>query len=103
MCGGCLKSESVIGLSNTKRIDGNTCAGITVDLLQMMLRPIQCYLDNKLWDQISSTKAELEEYKNYLELYIAAKIADPETCEYREQLPPVQVYFNKILVKGMCL
>lgn len=89
--------------SVTRVYNQNECRGITIDLLQMYLRPIECYIKYGLYENIQSTQLELQNAQTYLENYIAAKQADPETCEYREQLPIVQTIVNRIISAGICL
>ena len=83
--------------------DHNQCKGITKDLLEMFLKPINCYLEHQLWDLIGSSQVELQSAKEYLELYIAAKTEDPDTCAYRESLPIVQNLVSRIHVQNRCL
>lgn len=100
---GCSGNGNSIDTSNIVVYDHNQCGGITADLLRMYLRPIQCYLTHQLWARIGSNQSELESARLYLETYIAAKDADPNTCEYREQLPIVQALVSRMHQENICL
>lgn len=81
----------------------NLCSDITVDLLMQYQRPIQCYITNNLGSQTGISDMELQNANTVLSNYIIAKAADPNTCEFKEQLPIIQALVTKIIIKGMCL
>lgn len=102
MCG-CEQTRRELSELSSAPLDHNKCGGITLDLLQRYLRPVQCYLQYSLWQKIGLSEEELKNIQSYLELYIAAKRADPETCQYKEQLPATQNIVNRIISHGICL
>lgn len=97
------QSQSNSNGRNYSVVDNSECAGITLDLLEMFLRPVQCYLRNGFGSNIGVTASQLQNTQHYLELYISAKRADPETCQYKEELPQVQSLINKIISAGICI
>jgi hypothetical protein len=100
----CDKNNNSSNVNSTTVIyNHNECIGITVDLLEMYLRPVQCCLNNSIFEIVNSTQAELESTKTYLESYITAKRLDPQTCEFKDQLPPAQSLVNRIIIAGICI
>lgn len=100
-CGGSVTQGTAT--YSTETLDHNYCSGITVDLLRMYQRPIQCCLNNKLWNVIGYAIETLQQYNNLLETIIAAKIADPNSCEGLDQLEPIQELSNIFIKKRLCI
>lgn len=84
-------------------VPNTPCGAISIDLLNMYLRPITCYLQYRLWTSIGSTEMELVNAKIYLLGFIDQKKADPENCEGMESLAIIRVIVDKIIKKGVCL
>jgi hypothetical protein len=84
-------------------VEGTPCEAITVDLLELYKRKIDCYLLYKLWVNIQSTKEELEGAQTYLQNFIDQKVADPSDCTGVESLYIVRALVDKIIRVGACL
>ena len=89
--------------SHVQVIDHNTCAGVTVELLEMYKRPLVCCSINNLWAAINLTSEQLIEYINYLETAIQLKADNPETCEGLERLSEIQTLSNLLIKKRLCI
>lgn len=95
-----------ITLSDQERFGVYTstpCTAITVDLLQVYKRGIDCYLRNKLWSRINSNEQEMLSAESYLQDFIDRKIADPNDCTGIESLYLIRVLFDKIVKIGVCI
>lgn len=82
---------------------GTPCEAITVDLLTLYKNKIDCYLTYKLWNNIQSTQAELENASMYLQAFISQKMADPTNCAGIDDLWIVRQIVDKIVILGACL
>lgn len=84
-------------------MEGTPCDKISVDLLVTYKKPIDCYLKYKLWDNIKSSKAELESAQSQLADMVSRKQADPMDCTGLESLYLIRIIVEKIIQKGMCI
>lgn len=82
---------------------GTPCTAITVDLLQIFKKMIDCYIQYGLWGKIGSSEEELTNARDYLQNFITQKIADPNDCTGVEMLYIVRQIADKIIKKGACL
>lgn len=78
------------------------CEGITIDLLNMFLKIAVCTITNNTFLQAGSNEAEVNSTITLLNSWIAAKQADPATCQYQEKLPLIQAVINKLVAFGQC-
>ena len=81
----------------------SVCSQISVDLLRMYKRPIDCYITHSLYSQIGSTREELEKASAFLNDFIDQKLIDDENCTGIDSLAIVRTLIDKIVKKGMCL
>jgi hypothetical protein len=79
------------------------CSSITVDLLELYKRPIDCYLTYHLWNEIGSSELELQNAAAFLQKFINMKTADEEDCSEIASLSIVRSIVDKIIKKGICL
>lgn len=84
-------------------LPGTPCEAITVDLLNLYKNKIDCYLTYKLWGNIQSSQAELENANMYLQGLISQKLEDPGNCTGIENLWIVRQLVDKIIIVGACL
>jgi hypothetical protein len=79
------------------------CSFISIEVLEMYRRPMECYLQYGLQNSIGYTQEQIEDFVAYLNQLIAIKQLDPNACGDFEQLPAVRAALNVILNKGICL
>lgn len=79
------------------------CQAITVDMLGIYKKNIDCYVQHKLWTNITSTEAEMTSAQTYLQGMITQKMADPNDCTNIESLYLVRLLVHKIILGGVCL
>lgn len=79
------------------------CSAITVDMLLMFKKPIDCYVKHGLWGEVGSSEEEMNSAVSYLEGFIAQKQLDEENCEGLESLAIIRSIVDKIIKKGICL
>lgn len=99
----CCKTEILPPEEQFGVLVSTPCASITVDLLQVYKRGIDCYLQYRIWDKIGSNEAELLGAQEYLQDFINQKITDPNDCTGIEFLYLVRVLVDKIIKVGACL
>ena len=75
---------------------------VSISLLEMFLRPVQCLLKNKVFDETLSEN-DLVEMAAYYQAYIAEKIADPDTQLYYDQWSEMQAKMDYIYKRNICL
>jgi hypothetical protein len=82
----CGSSEITVTITGDTLVARSTssCAGITVDLINMWTEV-----------QVSNTLAILANFKE-------AKEADPNTCDYFEYVPLIQQLIVRIVEEGLC-
>jgi hypothetical protein len=93
-----LTDEEIYG-----QIAGTPCSAITVDLLKVYQKPVNCYLNYKLWGNVGSSEGELQNVASLLEVMIGQKIADPNDCTGMESLVEIRSLVDRIVKKGVCL
>lgn len=79
------------------------CGSISIDLLNMYKRPIDCYIKYGLAYQIQSTPEELESASLFLQGFMDQKAVNQEDCTGIEMLPIIRSLVNRIVKKGVCL
>jgi hypothetical protein len=84
-------------------IAGTPCEAITVDLLKTYKKPLDCYLQYKMWGNVGSSEGELVNATNLLDIMIGQKIANPSDCTGIESLYLIRSIVDKIVKKGVCL
>lgn len=75
---------------------------VSVSLLQMFLRPVQCRILHSVYDDVLTVE-ETANLQQLLTQYIAAKLADPNTQEYYEHFSYIQEKIDYIYKKNICL
>ena len=75
---------------------------VSVSLLQMFLAPVQCLLTKKVYDDYL-TEQVLIDLSVLLSSYIDAKLANPDTQLYYDQLPEIQEKLDYIYKRKVCL
>lgn len=93
-----LTDEEIYG-----QVAGTPCSAITVDLLQVYRKPIQCYLNHKLWVNVGSSEGELQNVTALLDIMISQKIGNPNDCTGMESLVTIRSLVDRIVRKGVCL
>lgn len=108
-CSGCPGNTQTINTGRTYVSGGpvqvlshGTCEGITIDLLNMYKRLVDCVISHSLYTQVSVSQAEINQAKALLITWISAKEIDPASCEHQEKLPLLQLIINKIVAFGQC-
>ncbi len=104
-------SQSMLGRNNniprtslnSEEMHTIICNSITVSLLTLWKRKIDCMIENNYGDQIDTSNTQLTNTSTILESWIADKTSNPESCNYIENLPDTQRLINKIILKGLCL
>jgi hypothetical protein len=84
-------------------VTGTPCSAITVDLLKVYKKPVDCYLNFKLWGNVGSSEAELHNISSLLDIMIGQKIGNPNDCTGMESLVLIRSVVDKIVKKGVCL
>ena len=84
-------------------VQDTPCTAITVDMLSIYKKNVDCYVMHKLWNNIGSTEAEMQAAQTYLQTMISQKIADPNDCTNIESLYLVRLLVHKIILGGVCL
>lgn len=84
-------------------LEDTPCGSISIDLLTMFKRPIDCYLEHNLADKIGSNVNELQSASAFLLTFINQKKADPNDCTGISMLPIIRELVDKIIKKGLCL
>jgi len=104
--GGCLGNNNYSGGNytpgNIQALSHADCAGVTIDLLNIFLRLINCVESNNLYTQVNLSIAEVTNGKTLLTAWIAAKELNPASCDHQEKLPLVQAIVNRIVAFGQC-
>lgn len=75
---------------------------VSVSLLQMFLAPVQCLLRNRVYDDYL-TEQVLNELSVLISSYIDAKLSNPDTELYYDQLPAIQEKLDYIYKRKVCL
>lgn len=100
---GCCDGTILSDEERFKVYSNTPCGAITVDMLIMYRRPIECYLQYGLWGKIGSTEEELTLAVEYLTNFINQKNIDDENCEGLDKLPIIRLIIDKIFKAGICL
>lgn len=104
--GGCFENNNLAYRGyipgNIQVLSHGDCAGVTIDLLNMYKRLIDCAVTHSLYTQIDVSQADINNAKLLLTAWITAKELDPASCEHQTQLPIVQFIINKIVAYGQC-
>jgi len=82
---------------------GTPCSAITVDLLKVYKKPVDCYLNFKLWGNVGSSEGELQNISSLLDIMIGQKIGNPNDCTGMESLVIIRSIVDRIVKKGVCL
>lgn len=80
----------------------STCSGITVDLLEMWKRKLDCLIQSGQFEDAETTQEIANNTQLILNNYIQAKLLDPTTCEYFEYVPLLQSLIARIVIAGIC-
>lgn len=88
MCG-CTQTSSSVGSNST-----NSPEYVTIDVLQVLRRPLVCVRDYGLWGQIGHTESEVNEVISKVDTYIASLIAIQNNPTYHS-------YYQEILDMAM--
>jgi hypothetical protein len=98
----CGSSEITVTITGDTLVARSTssCAGITVDLINMWTEVVTCAVGKHSLlgipeVQVSNTLAILANFKE-------AKEADPNTCDYFEYVPLIQQLIVRIVEEGLC-
>ena len=75
---------------------------VSASLLQMFLGAVQCRVVKKVYDDYL-TEVEIGNLQTLLLNYIEAKLSDPETQLYYDQMPYIQERMDYIYTKQICL
>lgn len=88
---------------NPTSINTSTCGGVKISLLQTWLGRLRRVLELGYNDEINATEQEITDSINVLELWIVAKQADPETCEYFDKMQPIQTLVSSSIKAKLIL
>ncbi len=75
---------------------------VSVSLLEMFLRPVQCLIKNKVFDE-QLPESELNEMAVYFQSYIAEKLVDPDTQLFYDRWPEIRDKMDYIYKRNICL
>lgn len=90
------------GTSAVTVVNHSTCSGILISLLRSWKTLVSCTLENNLTAYMGLNKTEVENANSILDQWIIAKTNDPDTCEFRDKLPVIQIIVTQIVSKGKC-
>jgi len=86
---------------NTNHVEINPCEAVTVEILQMIKKPLDCYIENGFFDR-GISEVELRTAQSNVIAWIESKVIDPASCEHQEKLAGLQELMQKIYQNGYC-
>jgi hypothetical protein len=99
-CGDSTVTVTVISGDTKMARTTSTCAGITVELLNLWISQVQCAVGRH--QLIGESEKRISNALEILQNYKAYKQVEPEGCDYFEYVPLFQQLIVKIVEEGLC-